>query len=1157
MNRSRQGLELRLFGDFFVAYGGKPVSSMSTSRLQSLLAYLLLHRDAPQARHHLAFVLWPDSTDKQALTNLRNLLYRLRRALPDADDFLLVDDQTLQWRAEAPFTFDVIEFESAIARAKQAAQVGDRGALRSALEEAVGLYQGDLLPSCYDDWIITERERLRQAHARALEQLILALEEKRDYRAAIGYAQQSLRHDPLHEATYRSLMRLHALTGDRAGALRVYHTCVTVLERELSVAPTSLTRDLYEQLLVTEEGGEREALVPLPESAPSPSLVGRHHEWAELRDAWQSAAAGRSQLVMIVGEAGIGKTRLAEEFVQWAEHQGVSTATARCYAAEGELVYAPVASWLRSRPLRPLESVWRSEVGRILPELFAQDSTLSPPGPLTEAWQRKRLFEALARAILGDGKPLLLMLDDLQWCDQESLEWLHYLLRYDPRARLLIVGTLRGEEYGDDHPLTLLLRGLRRDGRLAEIRLGPLDETETTSLATNLAGEALDPGVTVCLYGETEGNPLFAVETVRGGLPDTAVESETGELICIPRPLPSKIQDALSARLDQLTPTARELARLAAVIGREFTFSVLSQASDVDEARLVRALDELWQRRIIREQGVDAYDFTHHKLREVALSDLSGARQQLLHRRVAGALESVYADDLGAVSGRIAAHYEHGGRLEQAVPYYQRAAQVARQVYANDEAVRYYRRLLEVKLSEHLSASERAGITLALGKTWQLTGRWTQAEEAYRQALTRAKAARDLRVQAESERALGDVMRLQGSYSDALEWLSKSLDSFEEAGDLQGEMGVLWTMGEVYWYRGEHSRALDALQRQIQIATDLDDQRSIADAAGTMGIVYWSRGDFEQSRMCCRRSMEIADETGHRWAVGRAAITLGNTYSSQSDYSQALGWYRQAFEVASQIGDRQGAGWAISNIGLAYYQVGDFARALPCFEHGLHNASEIGDTWAVSLALGNIGCCYAGLERPQKAEEFFGRGVALGRMMKPHNYMGVMLWDMADFYTRQQRYREAQAFNDQALALAIDADDGRVAGEDLLFKAQTLSVRIRVALGQLDLPEARDELEGMLAEKRAQPQQAVLHYELWRLDQGDGDHRRKAADLYRALYVDAPSYEYRRRYKELSGESLPKSSSLPDLPAIVERDQVDMDTLLAQIDQTIAETASG
>ncbi len=678
MNRSRQGLELRLFGDFFVAYGGKPVSSISTSRLQSLLAYLLLHRGAPQARHHLAYVLWPDSTDTQALTNLRNLLYRLRRALPDADRFLHVDDQTLQWRADAPFTFDVVDFENAITRAKQATQVGDTGTLRSALEKAVGLYQGDLLPSCYDDWIIIERERLRQAYAGALEQLILALEEQRDYNAAIEYAQQSLRHEPLHEATYRSLMRLHALTGDRAGALRVYHTCGTVLERELSVAPSSLTRELYEQLLVT-EGREMGTLAPLPESVPSSSLVGRHQEWAELRDAWQVAAAGQSQLVLIGGEAGIGKTRLAEEFVQWAEHQGISTATARCYAAEGELVYAPVASWLRSRPLPPLEPVWRSAVGRILPELLVQDSTLAPPGSLTEAWQRKRLFEALARAILGDGKPLLLMLDDLQWCDRETLEWLHYLLRFDPHARLLIVGTLRTEEFGDDHPLTLLLRGLRRDGRLGEIRLDPLDKAETISLATGLVGEALDPGVAVCLYDETEGNPLFAVETVRGGLPETVVESETGELICIPRPLPSKIQDALSARLDQLTPTARELARLAAVIGREFTFSVLSQASDEDEGPLVRALDELWQRRIIREQGVDAYDFTHHKLREVALSDLSGARQRLLHRRVAGALESVYADDLDAVSGHIAAHFEHGGRPERAVPYYQRAAQVARQ----------------------------------------------------------------------------------------------------------------------------------------------------------------------------------------------------------------------------------------------------------------------------------------------------------------------------------------------------------------------------------------------------------------------------------------------------------------------------------------------
>lgn len=685
-------LHIYLLGDFRLVYDSAPVTSVNTARLQSLLAYLVLHRDAPQPRHYLAFLFWPDSTEAQAHTNLRNLLHLLRHALPDADRFLHIDRQTLQWRADAPFTLDVADFESAVAQAEQA---GDQAAVRKALEEAVASYRGDLLPSCYDDWILSERERLRQAFTEALERLILLLESQRDYRATIGFAQRLLRHDPLHEATYRRLMRLHALSGDRAGALRAYHTCATVLQRELAVEPSLATREAYERLLQADALPAPSPAPPARPVAVSP-LVGRHQEWTPLHEVWREASAGRPHFVLVTGEAGIGKTRLAEELLQWADRQGIATASAPCYAAEGGLAYAPVVAWLRARPLPPLEPVWCSEIARLLPELLVEQPNLSPPGPLTEAWQRQRFFEALARAILGGSQPLLLLMDALQWCDRGTLEWLRYLLRFDPQARLLVVGTCRLEAMGDDHPLASLLRALRHDEQLTEIELGPLDEAETASLAANVAGRELDPDLAACLYRETEGNPLFVVEIGRSGLPVGDQEPEPGEweTVCWPEPLPPRVKAAFMARLTQLSPPARQLAGVAATIGREFTFAVLARASELDENTLVRALDEMWQRRIVREQGVDAYDFSHDKLRQAAYARLSTARQRLLHGRVAQGLEAVYAGDLDPVSGQVAVHYERAGQPEQAIPYYQRAAEMAQQIYAKEKAIRYYQQAL-------------------------------------------------------------------------------------------------------------------------------------------------------------------------------------------------------------------------------------------------------------------------------------------------------------------------------------------------------------------------------------------------------------------------------------------------------------------------------
>jgi DNA-binding SARP family transcriptional activator len=678
-------LHIDLLGGLRLLRGDEPLTTVDTPRLQSLLAYLLLNREAPQARHRVAFLFWPDSPEEQAMTNLRNLLYRLRHTLPEADRFLHVDRRTLRWRDGAPFELDVAEFEEALKRADEAP---DGATERSALEQAVDLYDGDLLPGLYEDWIVPERERLRQSFERALERLTRLLEDQHHYRAAVGYGRRLVRHDPLREASYRRLMRLQALTGDRAGALRTYHRCATLLEQELGVEPSPATRQMYEQLLAVEEA-------PLPRRVRSrrtgglSPLVGRQGAWAELRRAWRQATAGQPNLVLISGEVGIGKTRLAEELIQWAGRQGIVTATARCYAAEGELAYAPVAAWLRARPLpSSLETVWRTELARLLPELLADDPDLPKPGPITEPWQRRRFFEAMTRAFLHGDQPLLLLIDALQWSDRGTLEWLHYLLRHDTRARLLVVGTYRPDQVRDDHPFSSLIHALREDGQVNEIALSPLSKAETATLAGNVAGREIHPDLIECLYGETEGNPLFIVETVRGGLPDEVRQLPSGGTVCIPRPLPSRMKDALAARIAQLSPLSRSLAELAATIGREFTFDVLREASDAGEDRLVQGLDELWQRRVIREQGEDAYDFSHDKLREVLTADLSEARRHMLHRRVAQALERVYGDDVDGIAARIASHYERAGEPQEAIEYYQLAAEMARRMQAEEEAAR-------------------------------------------------------------------------------------------------------------------------------------------------------------------------------------------------------------------------------------------------------------------------------------------------------------------------------------------------------------------------------------------------------------------------------------------------------------------------------------
>jgi hypothetical protein len=485
------------------------------------------------------------------------------------------------------------------------------------------------------------REQLDQQYVAALEQLVVLLEEYRGYAAAMHQAERLLRHDPLHETSYRQLMRLSVLNGDRARALHLYQECCTILQQELGVEPSPETQALYESLLQAEANALPE---PARQRAGHAELVGRQREWQALLAAWRSAQRGHAQVVIVAGEAGIGKTRLAEELLVWASWQGYLAARSRAYAMEGSLAYTLVTELLRSEALSArwptLAEVWLVELARLLPEVHDKRPGLPTPAPLTESWQRQRFFEVLARAVLAGPEPRVFLLDDLQWCDGETLAWVRYLLRFAAQARLLVVGTVRSEEIAVGHPLTALRLDLQRQGQWDEIELAALTSEETTTLAAQTAGRPLSSGEAAQLYQAIEGNPLFVVETVYAGLVASVQRWAAGQ----PEPqppdlappgrgqtLPPKVYAVIQSRLAQLSPLARELVQLAAAIGRSFSYEVLVAASDQSEDDLVRLLDELWQRRVLVLQASHRYDFSHDRIREAAYALIGPARPGAAH----------------------------------------------------------------------------------------------------------------------------------------------------------------------------------------------------------------------------------------------------------------------------------------------------------------------------------------------------------------------------------------------------------------------------------------------------------------------------------------------------------------------------------------------
>src|SRR5215468_6167192 len=666
--KDAEALRARLLGPMDLRFGERRLPPLDSARAESLLGYLLLHRDAPQPRQRLAFLLWPGSTERQAQTNLRKVLHTLRRALPGADGLIEAGPRTLRWRADAPLWLDVEHFERALAEGR--------------LEEAVETYTGELLEGRYDEWLADERERLAGLYLEALERLARQHEASRRWPDAIRCAERLVAQDPLREESHRLLIQLCRASGDRARAVRAYHVCATALERELGIEPSPETRAVYESLVATAPVGAGSlAAAPVSRApasatrttAPSMSpFVGRAGEQARLAATWKAAASGQAQLVLVTGEAGVGKTRLVDEL---RAHAGAVTVEARAYPAEGPLAYGVATAWLRSQPvaarLARLDRPQLTELARLLPELAAH---VPPPEPLPAAELRRRLFAAIARAVLAAGVPLLLIADDVQWADVQSLRLIHYLLRTAPSARLLIAATARREELDEGHALVGLATGVQALGRFTEIGLGRLGRDDTALLATRITGAPLDAAGLDRLYGDSEGNPLFVVEALRPDAPTAA----------------PRVQAVIAGRLARLSPPAAALAGVAAAIGRAFTADVLAAGTGLDDQAFVAALDELWRRGIVRAHGPSAYDFSHGRIRDAAYATLSPPRRRQAHLAVARALER--SGD--AAPAALALHYENAGATAEAVRWHERAAEAAQWLHAHADAVHALERAL-------------------------------------------------------------------------------------------------------------------------------------------------------------------------------------------------------------------------------------------------------------------------------------------------------------------------------------------------------------------------------------------------------------------------------------------------------------------------------
>ena len=885
---------------------------MRSSRTVALVAFLALHAGSPQPRQRIAGLFWPDSTDAQALTNLRRELHNLRNVLGD-QPVLVVTPRDLCWRDSEMTRVDVRAFDIEREAALAAAAAGDSEGILAHAACAIAQYRGELLPGMYDDWLLDARAELERQCTDLCDLLCEARARRGDLAGAVDAARRRIQLQPLEEAGYRTLMLLQADLGDRAGAVSTYHHCASVLERELGVVPDPATRQALQRLIShLDPAGTRP-----PATGPAvgrsgfaaAQLVGRSAELGLLQELWRTAAAGHPSFALVCGGAGVGKTRLVAEIADLAQLQGAVVASAQCFGTSGRLALAPVADWVRNPAVQSatatLDAAWRAEVDRLVPS-GGRGQRVAGSRAMVDAWQRHRFFEGLARALLAVGRPMLLVLDNMQWCDQETLAFLTFCLGLSASAQILVAGTLRDDDLDDDRELAGWTVRMRATGLLTELFLSPLEVADTARLAAAICGRRLQEADTSLLQATTGGFPLYVIEAVRSSVDLGSPALPAGDLTVV-----------LRDRLEQATAAAREVAGLAAAVGTNFTLDLLTEASDLDADTVVGAVDELWRRRIMHEFR-DGYDFSHDLLRETAYMRVSPPKRWLLHRRIAQALELLHADNMDMVSAQLAEQYARGGRPGRAVAYYRRAADVAASRFAHAEAIRLHKEALSI-VRGLPEGKDRDSQELAVLEAMAapLTARFGYSSPELQQTLERsvdlAESLGYLSSKLISLVALGASRFVQGRTADGYQMASRALTVAGPESELSGPAHFM--AGGAAISLGRPAEGL----RHLELVTHLA-SRALLLSIGTRPDVHgtawaahahWLLGHDADALSSCNDAIKLARTIDHPYSLAVALAYGAITRQVRQDSSELKDTVSELCELCERYGFAYYRDWGL------------------------------------------------------------------------------------------------------------------------------------------------------------------------------------------------------------------------------------------------------
>jgi DNA-binding SARP family transcriptional activator/tetratricopeptide (TPR) repeat protein len=1014
-------LVLTLLGGFDARPHSGPSLVLPTKKARALLAYLAVPLGRAHSREKLAALLWGDMPDAQARGNLRQALSRIQKAWAGAAvPVMLFQGDTIALDPSA-VEVDVAAFERLLVDGRP-----------GALEQAVEQYRGDLLEGltvsegAFDEWLTAERERLRELAIKGLGRLLAHQNMSCEEDQALQTARRLLELDPLQEAVHRIVMRLHWQRGRPAAALRQYQLCVDLLERELRAEPEAETRRLHEEIL-------RPAVAPpRPPAATelATPLIGREEEAARFHSLLDEVGAGGSRVVALVGEAGIGKSRLLEELVALATRRGLRVLSARSYETEQVLPFGPWVDALRAggvaddpEVLRELSPVLRRDLAPVLPELGdGQRAGAFRTNPL-------HVFTALARliAVAGARRPLAIVLDDFHWADEMSVRLLAFLGRRLSGSATLLAIAVRSEGLADTPLLRRTLDELSNEAHLAWAEVRPLSQVDTLRLARQVTASDPSPEARERIAAQAwrlaEGNPFVVLEAVRAWCTEGALELDGLSL-------PERVRRSIVDRLERLDDRAKQLAGVAAVIGHDFDVGLLLRASGLGDDEAVAGFESLMRDGILRRDG-ERLRFRHERVRDAAAGLLSAPRRALIHRRVAESLEALSAP------GRpphleLGQHYRRGEVWDKALIHLRTAGRLAAGCSAYADAVACYSEALDV-CRRRSSAREidvaSVDLQVELGSALHHLGDVERALGHYRSAEAGAVALGDPGRVAWTVAAMSYAHTSLGQHRTAIELAHRALAT--PAGSADTPALWIWVQQSLVrasYAAGDYQTAISVARATLDTLAGYPADEPLGLALltpvvpsigirGFLALALSALGQFDHALAEGAEAVRIAEKLSRSPELAWANYCLGRTVLEQGNTEQAVEYLQRAFaltrerEPTTRVPLLEIQGSAL----LAAQRVDEAASVATAALETARAQGEPGhEAWALRL-LGEI----ARRRRPETVEpalSHFDRALALADHLQMRPLLARCRLERAEVLYHAGRHDEAG----QSLTLAID-----------------------------------------------------------------------------------------------------------------------------------------